>query len=178
MKNNFDSCLALVLKEEGGYQDDPNDRGNRLSDGRKGSTNMGVTQAAWEEYVNQKVTQDDIKALTINDIIPFYKIKYWDIIKGDLLPIGLDYAVFDYAVNAGTGRAVKVLQQVLNVPSDGLIGPMTFAEIEQVNPRSLITEYCDARLAFYQRLPDFGRYGKTWSQRVADVEKAAFDMAA
>lgn len=177
MIDNFDASLELVFKEEGGFQDDPNDRGNRLPDGRKGCTNMGITQAAWEEYVGQKVTMDDMKALTKDDAKIFYKKRYWDVIKGDILPIGVDYAVFDTAVNMGTARAVKLLQRALGIGEDGLIGPETLTAIDQLNPRTLCTDYCDARLAFYQQLPDFGRYGKDWTQRVADVEKAAFSMA-
>ena len=105
MKDNFSQCFALVLKHEGGYVDNPADPG--------GATNLGCTKAVWEQYIGRSVTKDDIKALTPNDVMPLYKAKYWDTIKGDDLPEGVDYAVFDFAINSGPSRAAKALQSVL-----------------------------------------------------------------
>lgn len=177
MKDNFQPCLDFVFSEEGGFQNDPNDRGNRLPDGRKGCTNMGITQLAWEQYVGRKVTTDEMKAITKDDAAKFYQEKYWQPIKGDTLPVGVDCALFDCAVNMGVGRAVRLLQRSLGVSEDGIIGPQTMQAVEDMNPRTLITDFCDTRSAFYQQLPDFSRYGKTWTRRVANVEKAAFNMA-
>ena len=169
MKENFPQCFALVLKNEGGYVDNPADPG--------GATNLGCTKAVWEQYVGHSVTKDDIKALTPNDVMPLYKAKYWDTIKGDDLPEGVDYAVFDFAINSGPSRAAKALQSVLGVtPVDGQIGPATLAACETANPRDVATAVCEARLAFLQTLPTYDTFGRGWSRRVSEVEESAFKM--
>ena len=166
--NNWPQCFALVLKNEGGYVDNPADPG--------GATNLGCTKATWEAWVGHPVTKDDIKALTPNDVMPLYKAKYWDTIKGDDLPEGVDYAVFDFAINSGPSRAAKALQSVLSVTVDGQIGSATLRALETANPREVATAVCEARLAFLQSLPTYGTFGKGWSRRVAEVEQTAFNM--
>ena len=69
----------------------------------------------------------DMRALTPALVGPLYKRKYWDKVAGDLLPSGLDYAVFDAAINSGPGRAAKWLQELVGVTADGAIGPGTLA---------------------------------------------------
>lgn len=170
MKENFEKSLNLVLKVEGGYVDNPKDSG--------GATNLGCTKKVWEEWVGHEVTKDDIKALKVSDVAPLYKAKYWDVVKGDLLPTGVDYAVFDFAINSGTGRAAKTLQSVIGVAADGSIGPATLAALETSNIRDVATRICEERLAFLQGLPTYGTFGKGWSRRVAEVEQTAFNMAA
>ena len=106
-----------------------------------------------------------------------YKANYWDKISGDSLPLGIDYATFDMAVNSGVSRAAKTLQQVLGVAQDGQVGETTISACETANPREIATGVCEKRLAFLQSLPTYGTFGRGWSSRVASVEKAAFDMA-
>ena len=168
MQSNFEQCFALVLKNEGGYVDNPADPG--------GATNLGCTKAVWEQYIGRSVTKDDIKALTPNDVMPLYKVKYWDTIKGDDLPKGVDYAVFDFAINSGPSRAAKALQSVLSVTVDGQIGSATLRALETANPREVATAVCEVRLAFLQSLPTYGTFGKGWSRRVVEVEQTAFNM--
>ena len=168
MNTNFPQCFALVLKNEGGYVDNSSDPG--------GATNLGCTKATWEAWVGHPVTKDDIKDLTPNDVMPLYKAKYWDTIKGDDLPEGVDYAVFDYAINSGPFRAAKALQSVLGVAVDGQIGPATLRALETANPRDVATAVCEARLAFLQSLSTYATFGKGWSRRVSEVEQASFNM--
>jgi len=168
MKNNWPTCFALVLKNEGGYVNNPADRG--------GVTNLGCTKAVWEQYIGHSVTNDDIKALTPNDVEPLYKTLYWDKVNGDELPYGVDFAVFDFAINSGVIRAAKTLQTVLNVNTDGKIGPKTLSALETSNPRDVATRVCEARLAFLQSLSNYATFGKGWSRRVSEVETAAFNM--
>ena len=176
MNDNFDKCFALVLRTEGGFQDDPHDKGNRLSDGRLGSTNMGVTQATWEAWVGHEVTHDDMKALTPADIEPLYKKNFWASCRCDELPEGLDYALYDLAVNSGVGRAIRFLQMVLGIRADGVMGVETMRAVNSSDDRDLIKKLCDYRLTFLQGLPDWNRYGTTWGNRVASVEKTAVSM--
>lgn len=165
---NFPQCFALALKNEGGYVDNPSDPG--------GATNFGCTKATWEAWIGHPVTKDDIKALTPNDVMPMYKAKYWDAIKGDDLPEGVDYAVFDFAINSGPTRAAKALQSVLSVTVDGQIGPKTLDALEASNSRQVATAVCEARLAFLQSLPTYDTFGRGWSKRVSEVERVSFNM--
>jgi len=169
VQGNFEQCLALVLKEEGGYVDNPKDPGGR--------TNLGVTQKVWESWVGHPVTEADMRALGPQDVSPLYKSNYWDKIRGDSLPLGVDYATFDMAVNSGVARAAKTLQSVLGVaPVDGQVGPATLRACEAANAREVATRICEARLAFLQSLSTYATFGKGWSRRVSEVEHLAFNM--
>ena len=166
--------MARVLKHEGGYVNDPLDSGGR--------TNLGVTQRVWEEWVGHPVSEADMKALTHEKIAPMYKMKYWNPSYCEKLPKGLDYVVFDFAVNAGTGRSVKTLQSAIGVLADGVIGPRTMAAINGANPKELINKFSDARADFYQgivaRKPDQVRFIRGWLNRVEDSRKTALEQDA
>jgi len=169
MKGNFDQCFELVLEHEGKYVNDPRDPGRR--------TNMGVTQRAWEAYLNRSVTESEMQTLTPENVKPFYKTQYWDRIKGDQLPAGIDYAAFDLAVNSGTSRAAKWLQEIAGVVADGIIGPKSMEAIKACNPEEVIEVLCDMRMDFLERLATFDTFGKGWKIRVAEVKEKASGMA-
>jgi lysozyme family protein len=173
MRDNFDHCLQAVLKHEGGYVDHPRDPG--------GATNLGCTKKVWEEWVGHEVPKDDIRALTVSDVAPLYRKRYWDAVRGDDLPSGVDMAVFDCAINSGTGRAAKIAQKISGVAQDGAIGPASLAAIvgfcDRDGARHFIEEYNDARLQFLQALPAFETFGKGWSKRVNKVNIASLDLA-
>ena len=169
MKENFDKCFELVLEHEGKYVNDPRDPGGR--------TNLGVTQRAWETHLNRSVTETEMRGLTPEAVKPFYKLNYWDKIKGDQLPNGVDYAAFDLAVNSGTGRAARYLQQIAGTFPDGVIGPKSLEAIKACDPGQVVDALCDMRLDFLKRLPTFATFGKGWSRRVAEVKDKASTMA-
>jgi lysozyme family protein len=169
VKENFDKCFELVLEHEGGYVNDPRDPGGR--------TNMGVTQRAWESYLNRSVTETEMRTLTPENVKPFYKVMYWDRLKGDQLPAGVDYAAYDLAVNSGVRRAAKYLQEIAGVAADGVIGPKSMEAIAACDPQEVVDVLCDMRLEFLQRLSTFGTFGKGWSRRVAEVKEKATSMA-
>lgn len=173
METNYKAALDHILKSEGGVQDDPRDEGNKLPDGRRGCTNLGVTQAVWEAYVGHKVSTADMKALTPDKVAPFYKHKYWDVVHGDDLPSGIDYIVFDFAINSGAGRAIKFLQTVVGVPSDGSIGPKTLSAVSAMDSNLIIKEYSLAKEVFYRSLRSFSIYGKGWLARTSAVDATA-----
>jgi len=169
MKSNFEDCLARVLASEGGFVNNLKDPG--------GMTNLGCTKAVWEEFVGHPVSEADMRALIPADVTPLYKRKYWDKVAGDQLPSGLDYAVFDAAINSGPGRAVKWLQEVAGMPADGAIGPKTLAAIADFTPTNLIAHYNDKRLQFLESLPTWPTFGKGWGNRVAHVQSVASMLA-
>jgi lysozyme family protein len=169
MKSNFIDCLARVLASEGGFVHHKLDPG--------GMTNLGCTKAVWEEFVGHPVSEADMRALTPDMVAPLYKRKYWDKVSGDQLPKGLDYAVFDAAINSGPGRAAKWLQEVVGVPADGAIGPKTLAAVSDFTPRVLVAHYNDKRLQFLESLPTWPTFGKGWGNRVSHVQSVASMLA-
>jgi lysozyme family protein len=170
MKNNFDSALKAMLHHEGGFVNHPADPG--------GMTNLGVTKRVWEEWVGHEVDEKTMRALTPDLVGPMYKAKYWDKIKGDDLPDGVDYAVFDAAVNSGPGRAAKWLQACVGVEQDGGIGPKTLAAVAAFDPKELVEGYTKRRLSFLMDLSHWPTFGKGWSRRVAEVQTVASSMTA
>lgn len=170
MRENFDTALERVLHHEGGFTNHPRDPG--------GMTNLGVTQRVWEEWVGHPVDEKAMRALTPGDVAPMYKRKYWDKVRGDEMPEGLDYMLFDTAVNSGPGRAIKLLQACLGVTMDGAIGPKTMAAIKQADQQRLVTDYAKVRLDFLGALPTWDAFGKGWSRRVAEVYTGAYKMIA
>jgi lysozyme family protein len=171
MKGNFDKCLALMLAHEGGFVNHPQDPG--------GMTNLGVTKRVWEEWTGHEVDEKQMRALTPELVAPLYKRKYWDAVRADDLVSGVDYAVFDVAVNSGPGRAIKFLQSCVGVTADGGFGPRTLAAVKvaEQDPARLIELYSARRLEFLQSLRTFETFGKGWSRRVAEVKTVALEMA-
>jgi lysozyme family protein len=169
MQSNFELCLKKLLAHEGGYVNHPSDPG--------GMTNLGVTARVWEEWVGHPVDEKQMRALTPELVAPLYKRKYWDACRADELVSGLDYAVFDFAVNSGVGRSVKLLQTCVGVNADGGIGPATMAAINNYpDTKKLIEQYCDSRLQFLKSLKTFSVFGKGWERRVNEVETESLRM--
>lgn len=170
MKENFERALAAVLHHEGGFVNHPSDPG--------GMTNLGCTKKVWEEWVGHEVDEKTMRALTPADVAPLYKAKYWDKIKGDELPDGVDYVVFDCAINSGPGRAIKFLQGCVGADMDGALGPKTLAAVRAADAKVLVEDYAKRRLSFLQDLPTWGTFGKGWGRRVAEVQQSGLSMVA
>jgi lysozyme family protein len=170
MQSNWPQSFRLMLASEGGFSNHPSDPG--------GMTNLGVTKATWENWVGRESDEAEMRGLTPEKVEPLYKKKYWDAVRGDELPMGLDYLMFDFAVNAGAGRAIKTLQTAVGVTPDGGFGPMTMAAVQAVDPVDLIERFSQAKEDFYRSLTTFATFGKGWLNRVADVKVKASAMLA
>ena len=170
MKQNFQAALAHVLISEGGFVHHKLDPG--------GMTNLGCTKKVWEEYCGHEVDEKVMRALTPADVAPLYKRKYWDKIQGDELPSGIDYVVFDAAINSGPGRAAKWLQATIGVEVDGGIGPKTLAAVKAFDQKQFIDDYTKRRLSFMMDLPTWGTFGKGWTRRVQEAETIGLKMVA
>lgn len=168
MNTNWDACFNNLIKHEGGYVNHPSDPGGR--------TNLGVTQTVWENWLDRSVTEEEMKALTKDMVKPLYKDLYWERIKGDKLPSGVDYCVFDAAVNSGVRRASQWLQFALGVAADGSIGPQTLAVASITSPATIIINYSAQRLRFLQGLSTWPTFGKGWERRVNEVKATALSM--
>lgn len=168
MRNNFDKSLQLVLKHEGGFVDHPRDPG--------GATNKGVTLHTFRRFFGASKTVEDLRAITTKQLAHIYRLGYWDKCCCDQLPGGIDYAVFDLAVNSGPGRAAQFLQAAVGTVQDGIIGPNTLALVAEQDAAVVINTICDQRQAFLQGLDTFDVFGRGWTTRVAEVRSKALEM--
>jgi len=167
MDRNFRRALPLVLRHEGGWSDHPLDKG--------GATMKGVTLATFRRYVKPDATKADLRKITDAQIATVYYRHYWSAVQAHLLPAGLDYTVFDFAVNSGPDRAAKYLQALVGATVDGKVGPATIRAVEAHDPAKLINGLCDARMAFLKKLKTWPTFGKGWTRRVDDVRRHALE---
>ncbi len=146
MADTFAASLAFTLQQEGGFSDDPNDPG--------GATNYGITLGTLRTYTgNPDLGVADIQNISMDTVQAIYGADYWNRMRCDALPAGVDLMVFDHGVNAGTGRSAMVLQQALGLTGaavDGSIGPHTLAAVGQVAPAALIHDLAGRQRASYQ----------------------------
>ncbi len=168
MRASLNTAIELIRQHEGGYVNHPRDPG--------GCTNMGITLATYRQHLNRQGNCGDLSRLTWNQAAAIYRRHYWDAVRGDDLPAGLDLSVFDMAVNAGVGRAARLLQGLLGVREDGQIGPVTLAAVASQDPDALIHDYAQTRLRYYRALPGWKDFGKGWTDRTIKTRTAAFAL--
>jgi lysozyme family protein len=161
MDRNFDLSLMFTLKWEGGFSNDPHDPG--------GATMEGVTLAEYRIFRGDpSITVDQLKAITPQELEDIYYTNYWEVVRApDILPDGVDLSVYDMAVNAGPSRSLKIMQQVLGVTADGLIGPRTEAAILAISADTLgfLRKLAWGQGQFYRSLPTYKFFGRGWINR-------------
>ncbi|MEY3773871.1 MAG: hypothetical protein RLZZ129_651 [Verrucomicrobiota bacterium] len=168
---NFAPALAAVLVHEGGYFNHPQDPG--------GPTMKGVIKRVYDDYRRSKgLPTRDVRELTDAELKDIYRTRYWNLIQGDRLPAGVDYVVFDGAVNSGPAQATKWLQRALGIGADGVLGPSTLAALERVQDHdALINGIQDRRLAMLKSLRTWGVFGKGWGRRVQECRNLGLAIA-
>lgn len=157
--NAFDFCIEVILAEEGGLVTHPNDPG--------GTTKYGISQRAYPKL--------DIRAITLDDAKALYKRDYWNPIKGDELPQGMNLLMLDCAVNQGTGTAIKLLQEAAQVRVDGAIGEMTIRYAQQQMP-GIMERFAALRAWRYEINRNEDVFGKGWFRRLFRVYTVALMM--
>ena len=171
MQSTFETCLSLLLVHEGGYTNHPSDPG--------GPTNFGITIEDYRRYVKVNATAADVRRMRLDEAKIIYREKYWDAQRCDELPAGVNYAVFDYGVNSGTGRSGKVLRRTLGLPvNSSTVTDAVIAGGRVADPKILIAAICEERLRFLQALKTWPVFGTGWGRRVAEVKSTALKMAA
>ncbi len=168
MRQNFTECIARLLEHEGGFVNHPDDPG--------GITNHGVTKKVYEEWVEREVSEQEMRDLTHEDVAPVYKNNYWDRLRADDLPSGVDWSCFDWGVNSGTSRAAKALQRIVGVEQDGGIGPMTLQAVAEVEPTEIIEQMHHMRDKFYRDLSTFDTFGRGWIRRNDETKEQALNL--
>lgn len=158
-----------TLKWEGGYCNVVGDEGGETIFGI--ARNMNPRLKLWKiidtykkGYSNfSKVNYKELERLCLGnaefkkEMQEFYKKEFWDKIKGDRIECQhLANALYDFAVNSGVNRAVKSLQEILNVKVDGSLGEKTLEAINK-SEKNLCNELCDKRRAFFETIAKKGK---------------------
>ena len=157
----LDECLSFTLHEEGGYVNDSRDPG--------GATNMGITLATYRAWCDDpRADVTELRTLPRSMATSIYGADYWNRLRGNALPAGLDLLVFDFAVTCGTVRSARELQAALGLPAseiDGSIGPETLLKAGLSHGVDLITRLTGRQIMFYRALPAFSVFGTGWLAR-------------
>jgi lysozyme family protein len=156
MKETYNEAINQVYKDEGGYSNDAGDAG--------GPTMYGITIWDARKYWKANATADDVRSMPKSVAADIYEQHYAHPLAYDQLPPGVDYAVLDYGINSGIGRAPKVLQRIVGVPVDGIMGPATIAAANKYDPVKLINSIYDERIAFLKGLGK-PQFMKGWLSR-------------
>lgn len=167
-QRNLPACLAVTLPHEGGWSDHPKDPG--------GATMKGITLAVFRRW-KPGATKTDLRAITPVQVEQIYRVDYWNPVRGEDLPAGVDLAVFDFGVNSGVSRSSKYLQALVGTKQDGVIATKTLAAVSTRQAVNVVQALCARRLSFVQGLKTFSTFGRGWSRRIADVEARGVKMA-
>lgn len=183
MTEQFKKAYAATMKNEGGYANDPDDRG--------GETWRGIARKFWGSWPGWKII-DQIKltkpaslntALTANTaladmVVEFYKQNFWDPLKLDQIECAqTGLQLFDISVNSGTTRGAKMLQEAVNhfrannpIAVDGMVGPGTLAAANSIGHQQLYDQINVLRAAFYEAIiardPSQAKFRKSWFSRI------------
>jgi lysozyme family protein len=182
MKHNFDQCMEWLLEHEGGFVNHPDDPG--------GMTNYGVTAKTYQRWLSETrdladevddpwpkdITEAFIKGIPMDHVYQIYKQEYWNRVNADSLPSGIDWCVFDWAVNSGSGRSSRALQKAVEVTADGAIGPMTIRAVKSYDQEDLIEHFYQRRQQFYEGLKTFDTFGRGWSRRNKETRNQAIEL--
>jgi lysozyme family protein len=170
MRDTLAKVMPALRAHEGGWANHPKDPG--------GATMFGVTQAVYDDWrVDHGKLKQTVRDITEDEVRSIFKVRFWDRIKGDDLPTGIDYATFDAAVNSGPARGAKWLQKAVGADVDGKVGALTVRAAWRPDPVVVIRAICANRLGFVQSLKTFRVFGKGWTRRVAEVEALAIKLA-
>lgn len=168
---DFNKSLQYVLQFEGGFVDDPLDRG--------GATNKGITQVVYDNYrITVTLPLQSVKYISDNEVADIYKQMYWDICHCDSIRSPLNLLIFDSAVQHGSKRAIKWLQSILNTTIDGFCGNNTLYALNGLLFTStvydLIQQYILIRENFYKKIiandPSQKRFENGWKNRMTELK--------
>ena len=166
----FSPCVEFTLSEEGGFTDD---------DG--GPTNMGIRQVTLARWRRRPVSAAEVRDLRRQEAEDIYHEWYFLVVSGPSLAAGLDLMVFDHGVNAGPVESVVLLQSLLGVARDGLVGPMTLAAAHAQPCADLIVALGAEQQKFYRSPALYAKYltyGAGWMSRLERRTKRALAMCA
>jgi len=169
--SNFRRCVDIVLAQQGGFVADPNDPAR--------ATQFGIALGLLKDWrQGQNVTAEDLRKLDRDEACEIYRTRYWNVMRCDDLPIGVDLAVFDFGVAAGTALSARMLQQVVGAAADSSIGDATIAATKVKPAAEVVKELSDRRLEYYRDLSNAPSVMRDGVNRTNAIEKTALDMMA
>lgn len=115
VRTGFDDAIGPLLAREGGFVDNPADRG--------GATKFGISQRAHPGLDIANLTEADARAI--------YRREYWDGIGADKLPPAMRELAFDSAVNHGVGWTRQALEQAGG-------DPVAFRKLREAHYREIV----------------------------------------
>ena len=167
--SNFDTCLAETLKWEGGWSNHKDDPG--------GPTMRGVIQRVYDAWRKRNgLPKRTVRQIEEHELQAIYRENYWQLVRGDELPAGVDLCVFDYGVNSGPSRSISHLQEVLGVKVDGNMGPVTIDAVNAADPVEIVNKLCARRRKFLRQIKTYYVFGKGWERRVDGVQQVSCAM--
>ena len=154
-----------------------------------GLTFMGIYEAAnpnWQGWGQVRAAINaygDLKKASValynddalvNLVASFYKKTYWDALSLDDVNSQLKAnELFCFAVNVGTKSAVRVLQDMLGLQCDGIMGQETLRALNNYNEQAFDVDFDRAEIAYYRNLirknPRLGVYERGWENRARSV---------
>lgn len=167
--SNWPACFRATLGHEGGYVDHPLDPG--------GATNLGITRRTLSRWLGRPVSKAEVRALTPSAVAPIYRRNYWDAVRGDDLPAGVDLVTYDAGVNSGVRRGARWTQRACGSRPDGVVGPRTLEALERGSAKEIVKAATGHRLAFLQGLSTWRVFGRGWGRRVGEVRALGLQMA-
>jgi lysozyme family protein len=170
---NFDKAAKRVLKIEGDFQNWANDKGNYNANGQRTGTNHGVSSATYEWYTGELATIEKMRAITKTFAKAVFRKLFWNRILGDRIENQYVAEIFfDGVVNHG--RGIHLMQQVLNVKQDGIVGEITLGAINKSKPAEIYTSYKAVRNKYYHQLVENDKsqkdFLKGWMVRLDEFQ--------
>lgn len=158
---NRKTWVEALMRVEGGYSNHKADPG--------GPSRFGVTIPALSDWRGEPCNAEDVSSLTEEEATSIMIAKYWQVMRGDQLPSGLDCYAADFAYNSGPARAARVLQELVGTQADGFIGPKTIEAVRKRKPLDLLLAYHDARMQFLLSLDTWDTFGRGWTNRCREM---------
>jgi len=165
--SRYEHCLKYILEREGGYSNNPLDRG--------GATNFGITQKTYNTYLTKhQLPLRSVEEIDSHEVSEIYKEEYWDKCRCSDIPFPLDLVVFDSAVQHGPTRASRWLQNCVGTSADGVVGDKTIYAVHDkvINKRleDVLDNYINGRIAFYAQIikndSSQAKFAKGWKNRM------------
>lgn len=169
---SWPTALAFVWRPDfdgQGWHCDPGDSG--------GATSWGITHSDWADSVAAGLVTGTLQNASKADLERVLHVRFWNVCRCDALPPGDDLAVFNFAMVAGVGRGERVLQSVLGVGVDGIVGPKTLAAAAALPPATLIARFTAAEETFYAHCASAPLFLRGWDRRADACRDESLKLA-
>jgi lysozyme family protein len=170
--DRFTQCLQFVLRPdiEGGYVNNALDPG--------GATNKGITQRTYSAWLRGRKEPDaDVRNIRDDQVQSIYHEQYWTPMAGDRMQQPVDMVLFDAAVQHGVSRAIRILQEAMQLPVDGALNQATLNAALLDSAPQLAMDILACRAEFYTRIVSNNSQMKYaangWANRMEKLKTAA-----